>query len=412
MEIGEALRRFAEGIPVQRENGLKRLSGFVCLFLAWSAVHAASFDCAKASTSIEKTICADSQLSDLDSKLMQAYRQTLSAAGNGDAVKAEQRAWLLQVRNECQDAACLKLAYSDRIAALAGTAVSPGAGAVSDGAAPPAPALAATAGAGQAAANDVEPNSATSPPLPDQAGASPAIAEPAQSPAAAVASAPVASAPVAAAAAASVASVPAPADKPDSLLSDIAHSGMSLIAALIMIGLVKPAWILRWDRAPSRGKVVAYLFPIGFLFGGVSELTRSDARKVYDQKVLSDKKAADDARYARAQQERAAGDSRQQGARLYSYFKSVSGNEDQAGYNEQEFVNGQLLSTCNVNGKPRGQYGWIELRTVFIEGQRVKDDPVSRLYVFAVVDGKQASVMWRGEAYREAVVEEMKRTCD
>jgi uncharacterized protein len=393
---------------------LKRLSGFVCLFLAWSAVHAASFDCAKASTSIEKSICADSQLSDLDGQLMQAYRQTLGASGNGDAVKAEQRAWLVQVRNKCHDGACLKQAYSERIAALAGAP-----GESSDGAARPAPAQtsgpapqeqeapAATEVVDHAPANDAQPNAATSPSLAEPSGASPAVAEPAKSLAA-----PAASAPVAPAAAASAASAPAPADKPASLLSDIAHSGVSLIAALIMIGLVKPAWILRWDPAPSRGKLVAYLFPIGFLLGGVSYVTKSEARKVYDEKVLADKRAADDARYAHAEQERAASESRQQGAELYTYFKSVSGNEDRAGYNEQEYVNGQLLSTCNVNGKPRGRYGWIELRTVFIEGQRVKDDPASRLYVFAVVDGKQASVIWRGEEYREAVVEEMKRTCD
>jgi uncharacterized protein len=379
------------------------------LFLAWSAVHAASFDCAKASTSIEKNICADSQLSNLDSQLMQAYRQSLASAGNGDAVKAEQRAWLVEARNKCQDVACLKSAYAERIAALTGAPVTPDSGTSGEAATHPAPAPqeAQGAGDGQAAADVAQPNAAASATVPEPSGASPAVAEPAKPLAG-----PAASAPVAAAAAASAAPAPAPADKPASLLSDIAHSGVTLVAALIMIGLVKPAWILRWDPAPSRGKIIAYLFPIGFLLGGVSYATRSDARKAYDVQVLADKKAADDARYAHAEQERAAGEAREQGARLYTYFKSVSGNEDQAGYNEQEYVNGQLLSTCNVNGKPRGQYGWIELRTVFIEGQRVKNDPVSRLYVFAVVDGKQASVIWRGEEYRNAVVEEMKRTCD
>jgi uncharacterized protein len=40
----------------------------------------ASFDCAKASTRIEKMICSDGEASDLDGQLARAYRDALSRA--------------------------------------------------------------------------------------------------------------------------------------------------------------------------------------------------------------------------------------------------------------------------------------------------------------------------------------------
>lgn len=80
--------------------------------------HGASFNCAKANTWTEKTICSDKQLSDLDELLMASYKKASSNASNETDLKTAQRKWLKNVRNECKEIACLKQAYTSRIAEL------------------------------------------------------------------------------------------------------------------------------------------------------------------------------------------------------------------------------------------------------------------------------------------------------
>jgi uncharacterized protein len=96
----------------------------MCLVLVPSA-RAASFDCAKASSFVEKAICSDKQLSGMDDQLARLYKTARGAASNA-ALEAEQKAWLSS-RDQCTDAACLKKAYADRIAALSGPAAVPSA---------------------------------------------------------------------------------------------------------------------------------------------------------------------------------------------------------------------------------------------------------------------------------------------
>ncbi|WP_109110668.1 lysozyme inhibitor LprI family protein [Azospirillum sp. TSO35-2] len=78
---------------------------------------AASFDCGKASTPVEKAICADQRLSDLDSELGRAYKAALQSNAAPADLKAEQKSWVVQ-RNRCTDTACLASAYQARLAAL------------------------------------------------------------------------------------------------------------------------------------------------------------------------------------------------------------------------------------------------------------------------------------------------------
>jgi uncharacterized protein len=82
------------------------------------AASAASFHCAKARTSVEKMICSDSALSDLDGRLASAYRRALVVAADPESQKAEQRAWLMTERKKCADVACLKQSYQQRLTAL------------------------------------------------------------------------------------------------------------------------------------------------------------------------------------------------------------------------------------------------------------------------------------------------------
>ena len=66
---------------------------------------AASFDCAKASTSFEKAICASPELSKLDETLAQAYATALGglSAGAAASVKADQHDWLDYAARICSD---------------------------------------------------------------------------------------------------------------------------------------------------------------------------------------------------------------------------------------------------------------------------------------------------------------------
>ena len=63
---------------------------------------AGSYDCAKASTRIEKTICDDPGLSNLDDRLAASYRTQRARLGSTGAawVKASQANWLRWMRDD------------------------------------------------------------------------------------------------------------------------------------------------------------------------------------------------------------------------------------------------------------------------------------------------------------------------
>lgn len=82
-----------------------------------SPAFAASFDCTKASTPIEKLVCQNLFLSKLDDALAKNYGDLLQSNGNNypkKQLREEQRAWLLD-RNACKDAKCLVEIYGDRV---------------------------------------------------------------------------------------------------------------------------------------------------------------------------------------------------------------------------------------------------------------------------------------------------------
>jgi uncharacterized protein len=83
-----------------------------------SGSYAASFDCTKAATPVEKLICADSQISDLDELLMQSYKKALVNTPEPEILKIHQRSWLTDTRNKCQDSICLKRVYNERLSDL------------------------------------------------------------------------------------------------------------------------------------------------------------------------------------------------------------------------------------------------------------------------------------------------------
>ncbi|WP_168792426.1 lysozyme inhibitor LprI family protein [Paraburkholderia aromaticivorans] len=72
-----------------------------------------AFNCARASTKVEKMICADPTLSAADSVNADLYREVLQASDNQNQTKQEQRQWL-KTRNACQTVQCIGDAYNTR----------------------------------------------------------------------------------------------------------------------------------------------------------------------------------------------------------------------------------------------------------------------------------------------------------
>jgi len=75
---------------------------------------AASFDCAKAGTQVEKLICGDPEISKFDEELSAAYKTALQDKSQADAIKQAQKQWMKE-RNGCADADCLEISYRSRI---------------------------------------------------------------------------------------------------------------------------------------------------------------------------------------------------------------------------------------------------------------------------------------------------------
>jgi uncharacterized protein len=98
---------------------MRRLPFLTFLFLmSAGTAHAASFECKKAQSPVEKMICADSSASGLDDQLAVAYRKVRSLAADPAKIVAEQKNWLEKRRDSCTDLSCLYGAYYPRLDAL------------------------------------------------------------------------------------------------------------------------------------------------------------------------------------------------------------------------------------------------------------------------------------------------------
>lgn len=78
---------------------------------------AASFDCEKATTEVEKLICLEDRLSNLDESLSRVYLWTIefSSETEQQVLRKDQRHWIINVRDKCgASVACLNEAYVKR----------------------------------------------------------------------------------------------------------------------------------------------------------------------------------------------------------------------------------------------------------------------------------------------------------
>jgi uncharacterized protein YecT (DUF1311 family) len=92
--------------------------GIFFLLTVAGAGDAASFDCKKATSKVEKIICSDDELSRLDESLNKRYLRALKRPAMKEQTIESQRQWLKNERNACQDAECIKNAYQTRIKEL------------------------------------------------------------------------------------------------------------------------------------------------------------------------------------------------------------------------------------------------------------------------------------------------------
>ena len=91
------------------------MAGGLLLALTTASLSAASFDCRKASTGIEKVICDDPELNRLDGEMGRLYHKARNIPG----MKQEQRDWVHRRNKMCGSSdGCLLGETKDRIAAL------------------------------------------------------------------------------------------------------------------------------------------------------------------------------------------------------------------------------------------------------------------------------------------------------
>ena len=116
---------------------------FVLTAAFCGAAHGAaaqSFDCAKAQTRVEKMVCADRAVAELDEYLGRYYAAARAEIpGAAACLQSDQAQWLKSTRDACADGACLKSAYLNRLAEL--DPLQPGATALKNVVLPPVAAL-------------------------------------------------------------------------------------------------------------------------------------------------------------------------------------------------------------------------------------------------------------------------------
>ena len=94
----------------------------LCIALLSTAASSASFDCNKANTWVEKTVCTNAELSKLDSTMSEKYKRDLANTSDYEDSEIfkgnmiiDQRLWLRFQRNTCTDTECLIREYKEYI---------------------------------------------------------------------------------------------------------------------------------------------------------------------------------------------------------------------------------------------------------------------------------------------------------
>lgn len=89
-------------------------------FTGWARAQTSqpSFDCRKASSSVERSICASPSLAESDSQLAQAFAAATSRTVDKAGLRKDQNKWRVTVRDKCSSDECIADAYVTRTRAL------------------------------------------------------------------------------------------------------------------------------------------------------------------------------------------------------------------------------------------------------------------------------------------------------
>lgn len=91
-----------------------------CLALALCARPAAAvIDCSKAISNADRLVCSNERLAAAEEGMARAYRDALRRGVDRDRLQRSQREWK-ELRDRCNDAACLERAYAERRSELNG----------------------------------------------------------------------------------------------------------------------------------------------------------------------------------------------------------------------------------------------------------------------------------------------------
>lgn len=95
------------------------LFALIAIFIIPSLIFAASFDCAKATSDVEKVICSNADISKLDDELSELYKHVYADSADKEQkqLKLDQLSWLKK-RNACLSRTCIRDAYKTRLSEL------------------------------------------------------------------------------------------------------------------------------------------------------------------------------------------------------------------------------------------------------------------------------------------------------
>jgi len=90
----------------------------IFIFCFIGSASAASFDCSKASSLFEKTVCDSPSISLLDEELADVYKKAKAASTDPVNLKTEQLEWIKEARRCQSDRYCIERSYNKRISEL------------------------------------------------------------------------------------------------------------------------------------------------------------------------------------------------------------------------------------------------------------------------------------------------------
>jgi uncharacterized protein len=95
-----------------------RIAATLALALLLGCPANAAIDCSRASSNADLLVCSNDGLALADERMALAFRDAMRRGVDRDKLITTQRDWKRDVRDRCNDVACLMRAYEDRAAEL------------------------------------------------------------------------------------------------------------------------------------------------------------------------------------------------------------------------------------------------------------------------------------------------------